>query len=54
MAQQTIFQVATAVIRIDNLSVVVTGQRVDRQIAALKIGFQRNVRRGITGESGIA
>ena len=53
MTQQAVFQIVASVIRVDNLPVVIAGHCVDGQIAPLKIGFQRHIWRGITGESGV-
>lgn len=47
MAQQTILQIAQTVVRVDNLAVIVLGQRINGQIAPLKIIFQRDIRCGI-------
>ena len=53
MAQQTILQIAQTVVRVDNLAVIVLGQRINGQIAPLKIIFQRDIRCGIAGKTGV-
>ena len=53
MAQQTILQIAQTVVRVDNLAVIVLGQRINGQIATLKIIFQRDIRCGIAGKTGV-
>ena len=53
MAQQTILQIAQTVVRVDNLAVIVLGQRINGQIATLKILFQRDLRCGLAGKNGV-
>ncbi|SQD01466.1 Uncharacterised protein [Escherichia coli] len=53
MAQQTILQIAQTVVRVDNLAVIVLSQRINGQIATLKIIFQRDIRCGIASKTGV-
>ena len=53
MAQQTILQIAQTVVRVDNLAVIILSQRINGQIATLKIIFQRDIRCGIASKTGV-
>ncbi len=54
MAQQAQTQIGPAAVGIDNQAIGILSQRIDRQIAAQQILFQRDVRGGIAGKTGVA
>ena len=53
MAQDAIVQIVTAIERIDDVATLITGDGVDREISALEVLLQRDIGRGVHGESAI-
>lgn len=54
MAQQALTEIVLSAVGVDNCAVGITGEGVDRQVAAQQIGFEGDVRGGIAGKTGIA
>ena len=51
VTQQALFDIALSVIGVDKFAIFAFGDRIDGQITSHQILFQRDVRRGITGET---